>query len=150
MSIRLGVVPGKEERGLTRSGLVARACGMLATCSMAAVVALPSAASAEVPPYSLPVTLPGAKQSPAVDANAPYTPVVMDLIHQLEPSSPPTREQLSNASMLLHDGLNGSCHNVGPVSAPTGTNPSIAPICWTDAQGVLNTSAPTRGDQPGR
>ena len=127
---------------MTRSGLVARACVTLATCSMAAVVALPSAASAEVPPYSLPVTLPGAKQSPAVDANAPYTSVVLDLIHQLEPSSPPTRDELANASKLLHDGPNGSCHNVGPVSAPTGTNPSIAPICWTDAQGVLNTSGP--------
>src|SRR4051812_3814434 len=109
---------------------------------MRAVVGGPSAASAEVPPYSLPVTLPGAKQSPAVDANAPYTTVVLDLIHQLEPSSPPTRDQLANASKLLHDGPNGSCHNVGPVSAPTGTNPSIAPICWTDAQGVLNTSGP--------
>ncbi len=127
---------------MTRSGPVARACLALATCAMAAVVALPSAASAEVPPYSLPVTLPGAKQSPPVDANAPYTPVVMDLIHQLEPSSPPTRDELANASQLLHDGPNGSCHNVGPVSAPTGTNPSIAPICWTDAQGVLNTSGP--------
>src|SRR3954453_14740757 len=142
--------PGSRRAGrreaLTRSGLVARACLALATCSMAAVVALPSAASAEVPPYSLPVTLPTAKQSPAVDANAPYTSVVLDLIHQLEPSSPPTRDQLANASKLLHDGPNGSCHNVGPVSAPTGTNPSIAPICWTDAQGVLNTSGPnTRG-----
>src|SRR3954468_804254 len=138
--------PGSRRAGrreaLTRSGLVARACVALATCSMAAVVALPSAASADVPPYSLPVTLPGAKQSPPVDANAPYTPVVLDLIHQLEPSSPPTRDQLENASKLLHDGQNGSCHNVGPVSAPTGTNPSIAPICWTDAQGVLNTSGP--------
>src|SRR5215475_3055641 len=96
----------------------ARACLALATFSMAVVVALPSAASA--------------------DANAPYTSVVLDLIHQLEPSSPPTRDQLANASKLLHDGANGACHNVGPVSAPTGTNPSIAPICWTDAQGVLN------------
>src|SRR3954453_7421621 len=138
--------PGSRRAGrreaLPRSGLVARACVALATCSMAAVVALPSAASAEAPPYSRPVTLPGAKQSPPVDANAPYTSVVLDLIHQLEPSSPPTREQLENASRLLHDGPNGSCHNVGPVSAPTGTNPSIAPICWTDAQGVLNTSGP--------
>src|SRR3954469_22873045 len=113
---------------------------------MAVAVALPGGASAEVPPYSFPVTLPAAKQSPAVDANAPYTSVVLDLIHQLEPSNPPTRDQLANASKLLHDGPNGSCHNVGPVSAPNGTNPSIAPICWTDAQGVLNTSGPnTRG-----
>src|SRR5262249_17327527 len=87
-------------------------------------------------------TLPAAKSSPSVDANAPYTPVVVDLIHQLEPSSPPTADQLANASKLLHDGTSGACHNVGPVAAPTGTTPSIAPICWTDAQGVLNTSGP--------
>ena len=117
-----------------------------ATAAMAAAVGWPGGASADVPPYSLPVTTPLAKQSPAVDANAPYTTVVLDLIHQLEPSSPPTRDQLVNASKLIHDGPNGACHNVGPVSAPTGTNPSIAPICWTDAQGVLNTSGPqTRG-----
>jgi hypothetical protein len=67
---------------------------------------------------------------------------VLDLIHQLEPSSPPTRAEIANASKLLHDGPSGACHNVGPVSAPSGTNPSIAPICWTDAQDVLNTSGP--------
>ena len=127
----------------------ARALLALATFSMAAAVAVPSAASAEVPPYSLPVTLPSAKTSPAVDANAPYTSVVLDLIHQLEPSTPPTRDQLANASKLLHDGPNGACHNVGPVSAPTGTNPSIAPICWTDAQGVLNTSGPNNRGSTG-
>ena len=100
---------------------------------------------------SVPVTLPAAKTSPAVDANAPYTSVVLDLIHQLEPSNPPTRDQLANASKLLHDGANGACHNVGPVSPPTGTNPSIAPICWTDAQGVLNTSGPqTPAARPAR
>ncbi|MDA0161615.1 hypothetical protein OM076_15160 [Solirubrobacter ginsenosidimutans] len=135
-----GRVRRKAEGWCARAGLG------LATLIMAALVALPSVAAAEVPPYSLPVTLPVPKQSPAVDANAPYTSVVLDLIHQLEPSSPPTRDQLANASKLLHDGANGACHNVGPVSAPTGTNPSIAPICWTDAQGVLNTSGPnTRG-----
>jgi beta-glucosidase len=123
-------------------GFAVRASLALATSAMTVAVALPGGASAEVPPYSFPITLPAAKQSPAVDANAPYTPVVLDLIHQLEPSDPPTRDQLANASRLLHDGPNGSCHNVGPVSAPTGTNPSIAPICWTDAQGVLNTSGP--------
>ena len=67
---------------------------------------------------------------------------MLDLIKQLEPSTPPTLAELTNASKMLHDGANGACHNVGPVSAPTGTNPSIAPICWTDAQGVLNTSGP--------
>ncbi len=129
---------------IRQRGRAALSRGLLAvaTSAMAAAVAWPASASAEVPPYSFPVTLPAAKQSPAVDANAPYTSVVLDLIHQLEPSSPPTRDQLANASKLLHDGPNGSCHNVGPVSAPTGTNPSIAPICWTDAQGVLNTSGP--------
>ena len=130
-------------------GLLARASLALATAATAAVVALPAGASAEVPPYSFPVTLPGTTQSPAVDANAPYTSVVLDLIHQLEPSSPPTRDQLANASKLLHDGPNGACHNVGPVSAPTGTNPSIAPICWTDAQGVLNTSGPNNRGSTG-
>jgi beta-glucosidase len=139
-------MPGSVLVRRKAGGSVARACLVLATTAMAVVVALPAGASAEVPPYSLPVTLPLAKQSPAVDANAPYTSVVLDLIHQLEPSSPPTRAELANASKLLHDGANGACHNVGPVSAPTGTNPSIAPICWTDAQGVLNTSGPnTRG-----
>jgi beta-glucosidase len=135
-------VPVRRKAG----GSLARAWLALGTAVLAAVVALPAHASAETPPYSLPVTLPAGRQSPAVDAAAPYTPVVLDLIKQLEPSSPPTRDQLANASKLLHDGPNGACHNVGPVSAPTGTNPSIAPICWTDAQGVLNTSGPnTRG-----
>ena len=35
------------------------------------------------------------------------------------------------------------------MSAPTGTNPSIAPICWTDAQGVLNTSGPNNRGSTG-
>jgi beta-glucosidase len=133
---------GSSQARRKAGGRVVRAWIALATAAMAAVVALPSAAFADVPPYSIPATLPSLKQSPPVDANAPYTAVVLDLIHQLEPSSPPTRDQLANASKLLHDGANGACHNVGPVSAPTGTNPSIAPICWTDAQGVLNTSGP--------
>lgn len=97
-------------------------------------------------PYALNAPLPSAKASPTVDAAAPYTPAVLSLIAQLEPSNPPTRAQLANADALLHDGTNSTCHNVGPVSAPTGTTPSIAPPCWTDAQGVLNTSGNnTRG-----
>jgi beta-glucosidase len=132
--------PGRVRR--RADGWIARGCLGAATVALAAVAAWPQQAAADVPPYQLPVALPAAKTSPAVDANAPYTPLVLDLIHQLEPSSPPTRDELANASLLLHDGANGSCHNVGPVSAPSGTNPSIAPICWTDAQGVLNTSGP--------
>jgi len=109
-------------------------------------------------PYSLPVTLPGSKGSPAVDAAAPYTPVVLSLIAQLEGSNP-TQAQLANADLLLHETQantasgwkarptpfnpnNVSCHNVGPVLAPSTTTPSISDICWTDAQGVLNTSGP--------
>ena len=104
--------------------------------------AAPSVAGVTNVPYSLPVVLPSPVAAPRVDAHAPYTPLVLSLIHQLEPSNPPTYAELANASLLLHDGPNSSCHNVGPVSAPVGTTPAIAPICWTDAQGVLNTSGP--------
>ena len=93
-------------------------------------------------PYSLPVQLPAAKSSPAVTADAPYTPVVKSLIAQLEPSNPPTEAELANASLLFHGGTNATCNNVGPTAAPTGTNPSIAPMCWTDAQGVNTFSGP--------
>ncbi len=93
-------------------------------------------------PYSLPVQLPAAKSSPAVTANAPYTPVVKSLIAQLEPSNPPTEAELANASLLFHGGTNATCNNVGPTAAPTGTNPSIAPMCWTDAQGINTFSGP--------
>jgi hypothetical protein len=41
-------------------------------------------------PYDLPVALPSARSSPSVDPNAPYTPVVLSLIAQLELSDPPT------------------------------------------------------------
>ena len=86
-------MPGSVLARRKARGSVARACLALVTTATAVAVALPSGASAEVPPYSLPVTLPAPKQSPAVDANAPYTPVVLDLIHQLEPSNPPTRDR---------------------------------------------------------
>src|SRR3954449_11376307 len=114
-----------------------------------------SAARADAPPYSLPVTLPAAPaKPPPVAPRPPYTPVVLNLIAQLEPTSTaanPVRAEITNASRILHGGTNAvtpgafqnpTCHNVGPVSAPTGTNPSIMAICWTDAQGVLNTSGP--------
>src|SRR3954469_11099710 len=69
-----------------------------------------SGARADAPPYSLPVTLPAATaKSPPVDPNAPYTALVLDLIHQLEPTSTPAnpvRSELANASNLLHDGPN--------------------------------------------
>jgi beta-glucosidase len=128
----------------SRRRLGVRAVKGLLALSASSVVAMfvMSSASADAPPYSLPVTLPSSVSAPPVDAAAPYTKAVLDLIHQLEPTSPPSATDLANADKLLHDGPSPACHNVGPVSAPTGTAPSIAPICWTDAQGVLNTSGP--------
>ena len=93
-------------------------------------------------PYALPVKLPSTASSPAVAADAPYTPAVLNLIAQLEPGSPPTEAELANASILFHGGTNATCNNVGPTAAPTGTSPSIMPPCWTDAQGVNTFSGP--------
>ena len=104
-----------------------------------------ASSSADVPanvPYSLPVSIPGDKSSPTVSAQAPYTPAVLNLIAQLEGNGTPTEAQLANATILLHGGTNSTCNNVGPDAAPTGTNPSIMPICWTDAQGVNTFSGP--------
>ena len=116
---------------------------VVAVISLVLGLGMSAAAPSSVPsnvPYALDAPLPSTASSPSVDAAAPYTPAVLSLIAQIEPSNPPTQAQLANASALLHDGPNSTCHNVGPVSAPTGTTPSITPICWTDAQGVLNTS----------
>lgn len=77
-----------------------------------------------------------------MSAQAPYTPAVLNVIAQLEPSSPPTEAEIANASILLHGGTNSTCNNVGPTAAPTGTDPSIMPVCWTDAQGVDTFSGP--------
>ncbi len=124
-----------------------RRAAFVSCAAVAAALSLGLGISAAAPPavpgnvpYDLNAPLPSQKASPAVDASAPYTPAVLSLIAQLEPSNPPTQAQLANADALLHDGPSPSCHNVGPVSAPTGTTPSIEQICWTDAQGVLNTS----------
>ncbi len=111
-----------------------------------ALVATSSAQSGDVAPadvpYSLPVQVPAEATSPSVSAQAPYTPAVLNLIAQLEPSSPPTEAQIANAAIILHGGTNPTCNNVGPTAAPTGTNPSIMPMCWTDAQGVNTFSGP--------
>jgi beta-glucosidase len=93
-------------------------------------------------PYALPVKLPSGTSSPSVAADAPYTPVVLSLIAQLEPDHPPTEAELANASILFHGGTNTTCNNVGPTAAPTGTTPSIMPPCWTDAQGVNTFAGP--------
>ena len=131
------------------------AVGLIIGALTLGLVKVSSAGAGDVP-YQLPVVLPSAnKASPPVDPRAPYTPIVLDLIRQLEPSNPPTRAELANAAKLLHGAGAGFgpspafppyCHNVGPVAAPTGTKPSIMGLCWTDAQGVLNTFGPqTRG-----
>jgi beta-glucosidase len=101
-----------------------------------------SAATSSNVPYSLPVQIPADKSSPSVSSQAPYTPAVLNLIAQLEPSNPPTEAEIANASTLLHGGTNTTCNNVGPTAAPTGTHPSIMPMCWTDAQGVNTFAGP--------
>ena len=96
-------------------------------------------------PYALPVTnLPSTTQSPSVAADAPYTPAVLNLIAQLEPSSPPTEAELANAVSMFAGGSNSTCPGTGPVGSPTlaasATVPSIMSMCWADAQGVNLTS----------
>ena len=59
---------------------------VLLAASVAALVGL-APASADVPPYSMPVSLPGSLDAPSVDAAAPYTPAVLSLIAQLEPTA---------------------------------------------------------------
>jgi beta-glucosidase len=147
-----GTARRRSSKGLAAAFLALGATALILT------IGLPSA-GADTPQYTLPVSLPSHVSAPSFDAAAPYTPAVLSLIAQLEPSNPPTQAELANADRLLHDTpantTNGwtarptafnpnnvSCHNVGPVLASTGTTPSVEDICWTDAQGVLNTSGP--------
>lgn len=217
------VIP-RRRRALVVAGLMILVAGGLVAAGASPGQADPAPATANVP-YALPVSLPAAKASPSVDAAAPYTPAVLSLIAQLEPSANPTLAQIQNAGTALHDGASPDCHNVGPVGRPFGldaagnvagttlaaaapagvtnikvnsvdpfhsgqtiwldatsdteqvtiaavgtagaagtgldltapltkahatnrpayvtlTTPSISYICWTDAQGVLNTSGP--------
>jgi beta-glucosidase len=125
-----------------------------AVCALAATTLLAGAwpAAGDPLPYRLPVTLPRTVSSPPMAADAPWTPTVKSLLHQLEPNQPDpehdatiapttTIDQLINADKVLYlTGLNNigptGCTTVGYVDAPTGTTPSIPPTCWTDAQGV--------------
>lgn len=123
---------------------------VLAVMMMLAPFASAAPAFADGPnvPYDLPVQLPTTQTtSPAVDPNAPYTPVVLSLLAQLLPSNPPTKAELENAAKLLVFGSSSNlgggvpgCYGTGPVLAPTGTTPSIEQMCWADAQGVLLTN----------
>lgn len=101
-------------------------------------------------PYVTGSPLPGQVSSPAVDPQAPYTPLVRSLIAQLEPTNPPTAAQLSNAARLFEGGISAStgstaCHAVGGVGAPVGTTPSISPLCWADSVGVNIILPPNNG-----
>src|SRR5690348_6159336 len=51
-------------------------------------------------PYALPVQIPNAKKSPPIDPAAPYTPLVLRLIAELEPNNPPTEAQLINMATI--------------------------------------------------
>jgi hypothetical protein len=147
-------------------GFVALSAAVIVALSTGLSSAAQAPSAVPNAPYTLPVTLPGLESSPAVDAAAPYTPVVLSLIAQLEGSNP-TQAQLANADLLLHETQantasgwkarptpfnpnNVSCHNVGPVLAPATTTPSISDICWTDAQGVLTPRVRRRVDRPRR
>lgn len=110
-----------------------------------------SSAANEGVPYSLPVVLPPAKSSPAEDPAAPYSPVVLSLISQLEPHNPPTAEELANASRLLstHEGSNTTCHSLANVAVKTVTTPRIMPLCFSDGLGLNIMSGPNAGQTTG-
>ena len=125
---------------LTQAGTVQ------ATAAASGANTAATAAPAATVPYALPVRL-GApdKTSPPTDKDAPYTAVVQSLINQLLPGSTPTLAQIQNAAQLLRSGSNPTCHNTGTVTAPTGVTPVIAPLCWTDAQGINENGPQTNG-----
>ena len=78
----------------TRRRLVLRV-GLMGCATVAAALSvglgLSAAAPSSVPsnvPYNLDAPLPSEASSPTVNAAAPYTPAVLSLIAQLEPSNP--------------------------------------------------------------
>ena len=125
----------------TRARCIARALIAVAVTGTALVFGL-TAAAANVVPYALPVTLPPSTTSPPVDAAAPYTPAVLSLIAQLE-ARPLTLAKIQNASTLLHDGANATCHAVGPVGGPVGLDASGNPTATTLVGNVTTLSSQT-------
>ena len=130
-----------------------RTRALVAAAAVASIMGLasPVCAVADSAPYPLPGDLPAALSSPPVDPSAPFTPTVVSLLRQLEPSQPDpvhdaspapgtTPAQLNNAIALLHGTNSSTCTSVGSNAAPTGTTPAIAPLCWADALGVNVTS----------
>ena len=104
-------------------------------CSLAMLLCA-APALADPLPYRPLSSLPAPVGSPPFAAGAPYTPLVKSLIAQLEPTNPPTLAQLMNIVQLMHGTNNSGCTTVGSNVAPTGTNPAISPLCWSDALGV--------------
>ena len=102
-------------------------------------------------PYSLPVELPEPKLSPQEDPAAPYTPLVLSLISQLEASQPPTPEEIRSAARFLYtqSGLNGTCHNLANVVSGIQTTPRIMPLCFSDGLFIAPLSGPNRGKTTG-
>jgi beta-glucosidase len=102
-------------------------------------------------PYTLPVELPAPVSSPEVDPTAPYTPLVRSLIAQLEPSQPPTADQIRNAARFLYtqDGANRTCHNLANVVSAIKTTPSIMPLCFSDGLFISPLDGPNVGKSTG-
>src|SRR5436305_14259568 len=110
---------------------------------LAVALGTPPVATADPAPYSLPAGLPAPGTSPATASDAPFTPTVVNLLKQLEPSQPDpvhdampapgtTPMQLQNAATILHGiatvplaSESETCNTIGGNNAPTGTNPVI-------------------------
>ena len=138
-------------RCLTAVVAAATVASLLTPAGASARPATPGEADMPDVPYLLGGPLPTAVHSPATDPDAPYTTLVRSLIHQLEPDNPPTMAELSNAAKLFQGlisffpGTPASCNGIGAVSAPSGTTPSIAPMCWADSVGVNLVKGPNVG-----
>src|SRR3954454_1236218 len=107
---------------------------------VAIALVAPTVAAADPVPYSLSATLPAPGSSPPTAADAPFTPLVKQLIGQLLPDTPPTPAQLQNAATILHGvapvplvSNSEPCNTIGGNLAPSGTDPVISPLCWADA-----------------
>lgn len=102
-------------------------------------------------PYALPVVLPAPVSSPGIDPAAPYTSTVQKLIAQLEPSNPPTLDELKSAAHFLvtENGANGTCHNLANVVSPLKTTPRIMPQCFSDGLFINVISGPNKGKTSG-
>jgi beta-glucosidase len=113
--------------------------GRICVCSLAMLLCA-APALADRLPYRPLTGLPHTVSSPPFASAAPYTPLVKSLIAQLEPTNPPTPAELLNADELLHGTSSSLCTTVGYNVAPSGTNPAISPLCWSDALGINTTS----------